>query len=398
MLTTPDQTSLRRSTLISGDRRREFEEISFQAIFSAIAERKRVILRNSVVAALVGITAAFLIPPTYTAEAVILTPQQSGSSLSSVAQISGADGGATLAALGWLTGMGLHNTTTLYLGILESRSIADAVIVRLDLRHTYKKKDLYSTRKLLIKNTSIKSGKDTLIHIRVEDRNPNTAASIAQAYVDELFQLNTTVTLREASQRRVFFEQQLAKEKDLLATAEIQLKDTEQSTGLVAPSGQADALVRSLSVLQAEILKEESRIDAMKTYIADDNPRLRTAERGLSALKADLARLEKGQHPPGTPEVAAGELPEAGLEYLRRYRQVKYHETLFEVLSKQYEAARLDEARAGGLIQVIDRPIPPERKSWPPRTVIVLSSTFLSAFVTSAWIVFRRLPAASYPC
>ncbi|MBV9268651.1 MAG: lipopolysaccharide biosynthesis protein [Acidobacteriaceae bacterium] len=389
MLITPEATAAHERIVASSEPYVAVHEISLHEIVRTITGKKRLLIRNCLVAAALGTGLALLIPPTYTAEAVILTPQQSQSTLASLAQMSGLGAGSGLAALGLLSDFGIHNSTTLYIGILESRTVADAVISHLDLRRFYKKKDLYSTRKQLINSTQMKAGKDTLIHIKVEDGNPAMAARIAQSYVDELFRLNASVALTEASQRRLFFEQQLAKEKDLLAAAETAMKDSQQSTGLVAPTGQAEALIRSLSVLQSEILNKEAQVDAMKTYIADENPRLRTAERELSVLRGDLAKLERGQHTPGSPEVPAGQLPEAGLEFVRKYRDVKYHETLFELLAKQYEAARLDEAKSGSIIQVIDRPVPPERKSWPPRKLIVLGSCMLSGFGTSLWIVLK---------
>ncbi|MGH9583011.1 MAG: GNVR domain-containing protein [Bryobacteraceae bacterium] len=150
-----------------------------------------------------------------------------------------------------------------------------------------------------------------------------------------------------------------------------------------------------MSQLHAEILTHKARLAAMKDFIAEDNPRLQMAKREVSALEAELNKLERGHHIPGTPEVPAGQLPEAGLEYLRKYRNFKYHETLFEILARQYEAARLDEAKATPQVQVIDRAVPPERKSWPPRTILICSAAFLAAFVSGFWVLLRERPIAS---
>jgi hypothetical protein len=125
----------------------------------------------------------------------------------------------------------------------------------------------------------------------------------------------------------------------------------------------------------------------MKLYVADDNPKFQVVKRELGTLQAELARLEKGNHVPGTPEVPTGQLPQAGLEYIRKYRDVKYHEALFEVLSKQYEAARLDEAKSAPLVQIIDKAVVPERKSWPPRTLLVCTATGFSAIVSICWVI-----------
>ncbi|MBV8865934.1 MAG: lipopolysaccharide biosynthesis protein [Acidobacteriaceae bacterium] len=360
-------------------------EISFTELFSTLSRRRKTVIWAVGVAAFAATGIAFLIPAQYTAEAVILTPQQAQPSLSAMAQLAGA--GAGLSGLSLISGFGLRNPSDLYVGILQSRTIADALINRFNLKQVYNVKFVQQARKHLARRTAIKAGKDTLIHIEVDDRDPKRAAQLANAYVEELSGRNTTVALTEASQRRMFFEGQLAKEKGLLTTAEIALRDTEQITGLVVPSGQAEALIRSASQLNAEILSREAQLAGMRTYAADENPRFQTVKRELAALRSELANLESGEHVAGTPEVSAGKLPQAGLEYLRKYRDVKYHESLYETLAKQYEAARLDEAKAAPLIQVIDRAVVPERKSWPPRLLIVLISSALAAFGTGLLIV-----------
>ena len=364
-------------------------EISFAAIASTLSRRKRSVFLPTLCVALISTAVAFLIPPKYTAEAVILTPQQPQSSLSAMAQLAGGSSGMGLPGLSLLAGFGLRNPSDLYVGILESRTIADTLIKKFNLKQVYDDKYLQTARKDLKRNTTIKAGKDTLIHVEVSDRNPDRAAQLANGYVEELAQRNSTVALTEASQRRLFFEGQIAKEKDLLASAEIALRDTQQVTGLVVPTGQAEALIRSASQLHVEILSRQAQLAGMKAFVADDNPRLERVKRELGALQSELAGLQKGEHVAGTPELPVGKLPQAGLEYLRKYRDVKYHETLFEALSKQYEAARLDEAKSAPLIQVIDNAVVPEKKSWPPRTILILVSTALAALISALFISVR---------
>ena len=370
-------------------------EISLTQLFSSLSLHRMIILRVVLVAAIVSTLIAFLIPVEYTAEAVILTPQQVQPSLSAITQLAGAGAGAGLSGLGLLTGLGLRNPSDLYVGILESRTIADALITRFQLKQVYDEEYLQKARKRLARRTTIKAGKDTLIHIQVNDRDAKRSAALANAYVEELSLRNSTVALTEASQRRLFFEAEVGKEKDLLATAEIALRNTEQFTGLVVPAGQAEALIRSASQLHAEILTREAQLAGMRTYVADENPRFQVVRRELGALRSELATLESGEHVTGSPEVAVGKLPQAGLEYIRKYRDVKYHESLYEALAKQYEAARLDEAKAAPLIQVIDKAVVPERKSWPPRILIISISTLLAALVTCAWVLLSGKTAPS---
>jgi tyrosine-protein kinase Etk/Wzc len=366
------------------------KDISFGELWSVLSRGWRIIVKATLAAFALSIAIAFLIPPEYSAEAVIFTPQQSQPSLSAMAQLAGAGSGAGLSGLSLLSGFGLHNSADLYIGVLESRTIADHLITKFDLKHIYDVKDFYLARKRLAKNTSIKSGKDTLIRVKVQDRDPKRSADLANAYVEELSSQNSNVALNEAAQRRLFFEGQLAKEKDLLADAEIAMRDTQQSTGLVSLGGQPEALLRSVAQLRAEILGRQAQLKGMQTYAADDNPRLKMVQTELGALQGELSKLEQGKHAAGTPELPVGQLPQAGLEYLRKYRDVKYHEALYEILAKQYEAARLDEAKAGGAVQVIDKAVIPERKSWPPRTILVLSITGFVALAASFWLLAKN--------
>jgi uncharacterized protein involved in exopolysaccharide biosynthesis len=370
-------------------------EIAVFELFRALSRQRWTIARAVLIVTALSTGIVFLMPKKYTAEAVILTPQQTQSSLSAVAQLAGLGSVSGLSSLGLISGFGLRNPSDLYVGILESRTIADALIKKFDLKQVYGVSDFYSARKRLKRNTSVKSGRDTLIHVRVEDREPHRAAELANAYVDELAEQNSHVALTEASQRRLFYESQLIKEKDALADAEVALRDTQQATGLVAPTGQTDGLIRAVSQLHAEILSREAQMEAMKTYATDANPRFQVVKREVGALQSELAKLERGNHVPGTPEIAAGQLPEAGLQYLRKYRDVKYHETLFEILAKQYEAARLDEAKSAALVQVIDRAIAPERKSWPPRALLIIGAALLTALLSSLWACYRHASSSS---
>lgn len=379
---------------IFAERHQSTSEVSLLEILEILWRKKITLARATIATVAITTLVAFLIPPEYKAEAVILTPEKTQPSFSAMAQLTGL-GSDGLSAMGLLAGLGLRSPSDLYVGILESRTIADGLIAKFKLKQVYDVDTFYSARKHLKRKTTIKTGRDTLIRVQVEDRNPRRAAQLANAYIDALAEQNSRVALSEASERRLFYEAQLAKEKDALSDAEIALRDTQQSTGLVAPTGQAEGLIRSVSQLHAEILTREAQVEAMKNFIADDNPRLQMAKREVSALQAELNKLELGSHIPGIPEIPADQLPQAGLEYLRKYRDFKYHETLFEILARQYEAARLDEAKATPQVEVIDRAVPPEKKSWPPRTILICSAAVVAIFVSGFWVLLRERPIAS---
>jgi tyrosine-protein kinase Etk/Wzc len=369
----------------------ESSDVSLVELSALLYRRRSRLLSAAAIAAVVSGIIVFVIPVSSPAEAVIMTPQQAQSSLSSfLGPLAGLAPAAGASGLGLLSGLGLRNPADLYVGVLESRTIADTLITKFGLKDVYQVPDYTRARKRLARNTRVESGKDSLIRVRVDDHDAARAAKLANAYVEELSKSNSRLAFTEAGQRRLFFEGQLKNEKDALAEAEIAMRNTQQATGLVAPSGQADVLLRVGAQLHAEILSRETQLEAMKTFAADDNPRLQIVKRELGALHAQLNQLEQGDYKPGTLELPTGRLPEASLQYLRAMRELKYHETLFEVLSRLYEAARLDEAKSSAVIQVVDRAVTPERKTWPPRALLITITVFVTLLISAFWIVFRE--------
>jgi uncharacterized protein involved in exopolysaccharide biosynthesis len=360
--------------------------VSLLDISAALGRRKRMIACATSVAMLLSAGVALLIPPAYTAEAVILPPQPEQSSqllmMGSPASLAGMGGlGSTLA------GGLLRNPAELYIGILKSRTIADALIARFRLQQVYRSNSQTGARKALARHTDIETGKDYLITIRVEDHDRARASAIANAYVDELHHQNSRLALTSAAQRRLFFEQQLVGEKNALADAEIAVKKMQQSSGLVFPSGQSEALLRSIASIQAQIAAREVQLQGMRMYATPGNAQLQVLETTLAGLRQQLRQLEAGSGDELV--VPARKMPETGLEYLRKMRDFHYHETLFELLAKQYEAARIDEAKEAPLIQVVDSAVAPDRKSWPPRTLIVLAGGLLALAGTSFFVLLQ---------
>lgn len=326
---------------------------------------------------------AFVLPPVYKAEASILPPQQAQSSLAAFA--SGALGG--LAGAGGLgASLGLKNPADLYIGILKSRTIAEVIINRFDLRRVYNSRLMSDARKELSKNTSFLAGKESIITISVSDHDPKRAASLANAFVDELYQQNSRLALTDASQKRLFFGQRLEQEKDALAQAEIALKATQQATGLLIPGGQAEVLIRSGAELRAQIASRQVQLHAMRAYATEENPQLRILQREVAALQSELSQVESNTSSSKL-EVTGGRLPQATLDYIRKLRDVRYHETLFELLAKQFEAARLDEAKQAPVIQVVDRAVTPDKKSGPSRLLIIISSLIAGLIVGSGFVI-----------
>jgi uncharacterized protein involved in exopolysaccharide biosynthesis len=371
-----------------------------------LSRRKRTILRTTLAAAVLGAIVAFVWPNRYTATASILPPQQSQSLAASMI--------GQLGALGPMAAMaqkdlGLKNPSDLYVGMLRSRTAEDALIRRFDLRRAYRDKRMSDARKDLEKASSIVVGKEGFISISVEDRDRSRAPQIANAYVDELRKLTQDLAVTEAGQRRIFFERQLELAKNNLADAEQSLKETEQTTGLIQLDGQAKAIIESVVKLRAAIAAKEIELHARRLFSTEQNPDVQLGEQQLSGMRAQLALLENESgrpgdglgNAPGNVQVPVGNVPEAGLQYVRKLRDVKYAETMFELLAKQYEAARLDEARTAAVIQVVDPALEPDRKSSPLRSLIVALAALLGFFssciyglLAEAWHRMRREPGA----
>jgi uncharacterized protein involved in exopolysaccharide biosynthesis len=360
------------------------EEFSLLDFLLVLARHKRLVLGLPAAAAIVALVVAFLMPKWYTATAKLLPPQQSQSSaLAILGQLGGLAGGASQA-------LGSKNPSDIYIAMLKSRTVADKLIERFDLKKVYDEDLLFDTRKELARNSTISASKEGVITVDVEDKDPKRAADVANAYAEELRHLTGQLAISEAAQRRMFFEVQLKKAKSDLTIAEVDLKTFSQEAGLVNPQGQISLSVSAAAALRAQIAAKEIQLSAMRTFATESNPDMKRTLQELSGLRVELAKMEKDTNAgKGDIMVPFGKAPEVGLEYIRRYRDMKYFETLFEVLAKQYEIARIDEAKDATLIQVLDVAVQPERKSKPRRALIVALSTIV-ALLVSIFVTFIR--------
>ena len=339
--------------------------IPTRPVLPMLLRQWRIVTCLTAAGAVAGALVSLLLPKSYRATAVIMPPQQQQSTASALLGQLG-----SLAALGGRD-IGLKSPSDLYSGLVKSRTIADRVIERHDLKAVYGEKTLTATRRKLARRTHVQSGKDTLIGVSVDDRDAARAASIANTYVEELQRQNDRLAITESAQRRLFFEQQLHTQKDALARAESALKQTQEQTGVLQVNSQVEAVIRSIAQLRAEIAGREVAVERLKAGATAQNPEMIRQQTELAALRAQLSRLEASAGPrrPGDAMIPASKVPQAGLDYVRRLRDLKYHEALYELLAKQYEAARIDEARESPVVQVVDRAVPPDEKSWPPRAL-----------------------------
>ncbi len=352
-----------------------------------ISRRKTEIVYGTLAGLLIGACLAFALRPTYTATASILPPQAPQSSLNSLL--------GQLGSLSVLGGSGasnlLKNPADLYVGILQSRTIADQIIQRFHLENEWHLKRHDDVRKKLMTKVQFEAAKDGMIVITATDTNAQQASALANSFVDALNGINSKLAISEASQRRLFFDQQLSEEKFALAAAEDDLKRTQQRTGLLSIGGQAEQAIRSVAQTRAEIAGKEVTLQGLRTYDADSNFDVIQVQREISTLRGQLTELENSQskQAPGDTQIAANQVPNGSLEYTRKLREVKYHDTLLDLLSRQYEAARIDEAKSAPIIQVIDRAVPPDRKSGPPRFLIMLGMSVVGFCLACGWIFWK---------
>lgn len=353
------------------------DEIGLLDLALVLAENLRTLILVPLAAGLVVLGIGFLITPTFTATARILPPlQQQSSSAMLAAQLGALTGlGGTVAAAA-----GIKSPSDQYIALLKSGPVLDAMIERFKLKELVKAQYTVDARAALEGRTKISAGvKDGIISIEVDDADPTRAADMANAYTEELRNLMKTLAVTEPAQRRLFYEMQLKQAKDNLTKSEIALRASGISVATLktVPQSALEALAR----IRAQITAQEIKLASMRTSMTDFNPDLRIALQELAALRMELSKAEQSN------TTRAGS---EGAEYIAKFRDFKYHETLFDLMSKQYELARLDQAREGAVIQVLEAAWPPERKSKPRKAVNAVLTTLATFFVMIIFVFIRH--------
>lgn len=352
------------------------------ALLVVAVENRRLLLWATGAGALLGLLTALLLPPQFTAVTQIMPPQQAKPAVS-----------AALGQLGDLAGLmgrdNMQNSSALFVSLLQSSTVADRLIARFDLMQVYGTRLNSRSRSALASHSEISASKQGIISIRVSDRAAARAAALANAYVEELFHLNQSLAIGEAAQRRRFFETQLSEVRTRLNAAEDGLKDTQKVTGIIQLDAQGKVYTAAAARLRAMLASAEAEQSLMQNAATRNYSEYQKLQRVIAALAARLHRLEQDRASTGS-QLTAGEMADTSLEYVRKFREVKYQEAIFEALAKQLEAARIDEARSASLIQVIDRADTPDHKSSPNRLLIVLTGTLLGVMSGAAPVALRR--------
>lgn len=363
---------------------------------------RRLLFRVTAISLLLSVTLSFfVIPKRYTSIASIMPPD-SGSAGSMLMSALSSKGG--LGALGGLAASLLHdhNSSALYISLMESGTIANHLIDRFDLRKVYHKRYYVDAAKHLAHETKIADDKKSgVITIKVEDADPVRARDLAQAYLDELNKLVNLTSTSSARQERIFIEQRLHSVQNDLENAQIELSDFSSKNTTVDITAQTRAMVDVGARLEGEIVAERSGLESLRQVYTDDNVHVREVQARIGVLQQELNKLA-GSSTPAAPasassQQAAGELypplrqlPRLAVRYTDLYRRVKVEEAVFELLTQQYEMARLEEAKDVPVVRIIDAPGIPEKKSFPPRVILSVVLTLLAFAATSAFLLLRE--------
>ena len=371
-------------------------------------KHRRKLARVTGISLLAGLAIAFAIPKQYKSTTSIMPPDQHGSSAMLLAALAGHAGG--LGALGSLASglLGGRSSTYLFINLLHSGTVSGHLIDRFNLQHVYHTRYRIDTAKHLARCTKITEDKKSgVITIAVEDTSRVRARDLAQAYLDELNKLVTRTNTSAAHRERVFIEQRLNAVRRSLEDAEMQLSQFSSKSSAIDIKEQTRAMVNAGARVQAELLVEQSGLQSLRQIYGDGNVRVRETEARIASLQSELTKMTGSSAPLSAEEIrdygnsSAGgddkgelypplrQLPRLAVPYADLYRRVKVQEAVFELLTQQYEIARIEEAKDVPVVSVIDPPGIPEKKSFPPRLLLALLLTFISFAGTSALILIR---------
>jgi uncharacterized protein involved in exopolysaccharide biosynthesis len=340
---------------------------------------------RTVACAVLGLVAmatySLVVKPRYSATASMIIPQQNPSAA-----------GAALQAAGGLDLLGGGNE--IYVDILLSQTSLDALIQRFHLMEHYNASDLSLAEQALTGSTKASAEREGLMRVTVQDRDPKLAADLANGYLQELDALNQHLSISAAGQRRRFYEAEMVREKDELANAEVALQETEEKTGVIEPGATAQANLGATEQTRSQIRGLQVQLGSLLQSETAQGPDVVRVKAQIATLEGELHSLQTSGGPDtGTPTV---KVPGQTLSYVRRLRDVRFHEGLFDSLQRQYEVAKEQEAKDISMIEVLDPARPAKTKSWPPRTAYTLAGLLVGALLGIVWTALEGLVGAIF--
>lgn len=336
-----------------------------------LARNARWIVSGGLLAGVLALGATYLIKPTFTSATVLLPPQQqqslAASALSSLGALAGLAG----------AGGGIKSPMDQYVALLMSTSVADSMIERFKLREVYSEDLMVDARARFWRNVRASVGRrDGLITVEVDDHDPKRAADMALAMVEEFRRVTSTLAITEAQQRKLFFEGHLKDAREKLTAAQISLQGSGFAPG--ALKAEPKAAAENYARLKAEVTTGQVRLQALLANLTAQAPEVVQQRSALGALQAQLSKLEAANDVTGD------------ADYIGKYREFKYSEAMFELFARQYELARVDESREGGLIQVVDVAQVPEKKSKPKRAMVAAGTSIGAGILFVIFVLMRH--------
>jgi uncharacterized protein involved in exopolysaccharide biosynthesis len=376
---------------------------------SLLWDHRRLLLRIVATALVLSLTIAFLIPKRYESSARIMPPENSGAGSALFAALAGR-GMSELGSLSTIAGslLGARTSGPLYVDLLRSGTVSGNLIDKFQLMLVYGKRYRVDAAKMLARRTTITEDKRSgVISITVEDPDPRRARDLAQGYLDELNMLVNRTNTSSAHLERVFIEHRLAGARDDLERAQKDMSEFASTHTAIDIKEQTRATVEAAARLQAQSILEQSELDSLKQIYGDGNVRVRSARARIADLQRELEKISGTSAPlpeddnPGAKSSGSLErastvypplrqIPRLAVPYADIYRRVRVQESVFEMLTQQYEIARIQEAKEIPVVRVIDSPGIPEKKSFPPRALFTLLLTLLGVSGGTIWIVIRH--------
>jgi len=355
----------------------EDDEIDLLDLLIVLAKRKWLIFWMTFIFGIISIAYVLLVPPIYRASTRILPPMAGKQSLAmSMMSQAGVPGFAADA-------LGIKTPGDLVVGIATSRTVQNKLIEKFDLMTRFESENMDLTREALSEATSANTdAKSGIVSIAFEDKDPEFASQVANAYVKELQGLLQTLAVSEASQQRLFLEGQVRETQLELLRSETALAEYQKKTGILNAGQQASALMSAIATFRARISAKEVEFKTAQTFASANNPRIQQLKAEIASLKEEMTKLEEKASSGTSGTFSLSELPDAGLEYLRKLRDQKFYETLYGMLLKQLETARMAEAQEPSIIQVIDEAVAPQVKAKPKRKQVVILATVLGFFLS----------------
>jgi len=359
--------------------KKEGDQITLQELISLFMKKKRLVFYGTLIFTLISLALSLILPPVYQAETKFYPPTQNG--MSAAGQILSQFSGASPILGGFLN---MNSPAEIYIELLQSRPVMEKVIEEFDLMKRYGTTYRVDARKKLKKKMTVSlDKKSNVITLSLKDRDPKIAAEMANFFIDELRNFSKGFALSDASQRRIFFEEQLAGAKEQLKRSEDKMSGFQKRTGALNLEDQSKVVIQAIGDLKAQIAEKEVQLKVMEMYTTPRNPDFKKLKETLNGLKAELRSLETEKNSSSDPFLPVSGMPDLGTEYGRNLRDLKFAEAVYELMLKQYETAKIEEAKEPLLIQVIEKAIPPEKRTFPKRASMTLIGAFVGFFLSA---------------